>query len=135
MIRAALRAGEHWRDTPPAPEATSSCVGASLAVAQQVGPPDLSTTPAGTPTLRPGVAAQRRLSVEEAVRRHGRKSRSLRVDGYQRHGLRDLDSRLIVAVGDTPANAPAARVTDAIATGVVAQQCTLRAWPMDRASL
>ena len=28
--------------------------------------------------------------------RHGRKSRSLLVDGYKRHVLRDLDSRLIV---------------------------------------
>ena len=46
----------------------------------------------GTPTLRQGVAADRRISVEDAEMRHGRKSRSLLVDGYKRHVLRDLDS-------------------------------------------
>jgi len=35
----------------------------------------------------------------------------------QRHVLHDLDSRLIVAVGVTPANAPEASVTDAIEQG------------------
>ena len=93
------------------------------------------TTPAGTPTLRHGVAAERRLSVEDAERRHGRKRRWLLVDGYQRQVLRALDARLIGAVGLTPANAPAASVTDASAMDLAAPQCTLREWPIDRASL
>ena len=67
--------------------------------------------------------------------RHGRKSRSLLIDGYKRHVLRDLDSRLIVAVGITPANAPEASVTDAIETDLAAQQCTLRELHIDRAYL
>ena len=100
---------------------------------QQGRAQDIVTTPAGTPTLRPGVAAERRISIEDAERRHGRKSRSLLVDGYKRHVLRDLDSRLIVAVGVTPANAPEASVTDAIETDLAAQQCTLREWHIDRA--
>jgi hypothetical protein len=73
-----------------------------LAVAQQVCAPDLTTTPDGTPTLRQGVAEDRRISVEDVERRHGRKSRSLLVDGYKRHVLRDLESQLIVAVGVPP---------------------------------
>jgi transposase len=81
------------------------------------------------------VAAERRIRIEDAEMRHGRQSRSLLVEGYKRHGLRDLDSRLIVAVGITPANAPAASVTDAIATDWAAQQCTLREWHIDRAYL
>ena len=85
--------------------------------------------------MRQGVAAERRISVEDAEMRHGRKSRSLLVDGYKRHVLRDLDSRLIVAVGVTPANAPEASVTDAIETDLAAQQCTLREWHIDRAYL
>ena len=89
----------------------------------------------GTPTLRQGVAADRRISVEDAEMRHGRKSRSLLVDGYKRHVLRDLDSRLIVAVGVTPANVPEASVTDAIETDLAAQQCTLRELHIDRAYL
>jgi transposase len=75
------------------------------------------------------------MSVEDAEMRHGRKSRSLLVDGYKRHVLRDLDSRLIVAVGVTPANVPEASVTDTIAADLAAQKCTLRAWHIDRAYL
>ena len=106
-----------------------------MTVAQQVRAQDVVTTPDGTPTLRQGVAAERRISVEDAEMRHGRKSRSLLVDGYKRHVLRDLDSRLIVAVGVTPANTPEASVTDAIETDLAAQQCTLREWHIDRAYL
>ena len=43
--------------------------------------------------------------------------------------------RLIVAVGVTPANVPEASVTDAIATDLAAQQCTLRELHIDRAYL
>lgn len=67
--------------------------------------------------------------------RHGRKSRSLLIDGYKRHVLRDLDSRLIVAVGITPANVPEASVTDAIATDLAAQKSTLHELHIDRAYL
>ena len=128
-----LHAVEHWLDTPPAPAAVAPQVAASLAVAEQVRTQDITATPNGTPTLRQGVAAERRISVEDAEMRHGRKSRSLLVDGYKRHGLRALASRLIVAVGVTPANAPEARVTDAIATDLAAQHCPLRELYIDRA--
>jgi transposase len=62
------------------------------------------------------VAKDRRISVEDAQMRHGRKTRSVRFDGYKRHVLRDLDTGLVVAAGITPANAPEATVTDAIVT-------------------
>src|SRR5208337_2571552 len=42
------------------------------------------------PALRRGVAKDRRISVEDGQMRHGRKSRSVLVDGYKRHVLRDL---------------------------------------------
>ena len=63
------------------------------------------------PALRRGVAKDRRISVEDAEMRHGRKSRSVLFDGYKRHVLRDLDTGLVVAAGITPANAPEASVT------------------------
>ena len=53
----------------------------------------------------------------------------------KRHVLRDLDRGLIVAVGVTPANVPEARVTDALATAVAAQQSTLQEPHLDRAYL
>jgi transposase len=135
LILEALPAVEHWLEPPPLPAATASQVAATMAGGQQVRTQDVATNPDGSPTLRHGVAAERRISMEDAEMRHGRKSRSLLVDGSKRHVLRDLDSRLIVAVGVTPANAPAASVTDAIATDVAAQQGTLRELPIDRASL
>jgi hypothetical protein len=108
----------------PFPEATTALAVASLAVAQQVCAQDLTTTPEGTPIMRQGVAAERCIHVEDAEMRHGRQSRSLLVDGYKRRVLRDVDSRLIVAVGVTPAHAPEASVTDAIETDVAAQEST-----------
>lgn len=135
MILEALSAVEHWLETQPVPAETASQVAATMAVGQQVRDQDVVTTPEGTSTLRQGVAAERRISIEDADMRHGRKSRSLLVDGYKRHVLRDLDSRLIVAVGVTPANAPEASVTDAIETDLAAQQCTLRELHIDRAYL
>src|SRR5215470_12905292 len=135
MILDVLPAVEHWLDAQPVSAETTSRAVASLAVAHQVCTQDLTTTPAGTPTMRQGVATERRISVEDAEMRHGRKSRSLLIDGYKRHVLRDLESRLIVAVGVTPANVPEASVTDAIETDLAAQQCTLRELHIDRAYL
>ena len=122
MLLDALNAVEQWLATHPAPAAVAPRVSASVAVAHHVRAQDCITASNGTPTLRHGVAEDRRISVEDAEMRHGRKSRSLLVDGYKRHVLRDLDSRLIVAVGVTPANAPEASVTDAIASDLAAQQ-------------
>jgi len=135
MILDSLTAVEQWLDTQPVQEETTARAVASLAVAKQVCTQDLTTAPDGTPTLRQGVAEERRISVEDAEMRHGRKSRSLLIDGYKRHVLRDLDSRLIVAVGVTPANVPEASVTDAIATDLAAQQSTLQELHIDRAYL
>src|SRR6266496_848828 len=67
--------------------------------------------------------------------RHGRKSRSVRVDGYKRHVLHDLDSGLVRAVGITPANAPEATVTEAIKADLIAQQAQLGELHIDRAYL
>ncbi len=67
--------------------------------------------------------------------RHGRKSRSLRVDGYKRHVVHDLDSGLVRAVGLTPANVPEANVTDALVADLARQAVTLTALHIDRAYL
>ncbi len=63
------------------------------------------------------MAKDRRISVEDGQMRHGRKSRSLLVDGYKRHVLHDLDTGLIRAVGITAANTPEAHVTTAASRG------------------
>jgi Transposase domain (DUF772) len=87
------------------------------------------------PALRRGVAKDRRISVEDAEMRHGRKSRSVLFDGYKRHVLTDLDTGLVPAVGITPANAPEASVTGDITAGLDAAGRTLAELHIDRAYL
>ena len=45
------------------------------------------------------MAKDRRISIEDPQMRHGRKTKSVRIDGYKRHVLTDLDTDLAVAVG------------------------------------
>ena len=90
---------------------------------------------AGKASLIKGVAKDRRISVEDGQMRHGRKSRSVRVDGYKRHVLQDLDTGLIRAVGITPANAPEASVTEAISADLDRQEVRLKELHIDRAYL
>jgi len=135
IVLDALNAVDHGLDTQPASVEAAPEVPASLAVAHQVCAQDVTMAANGTPSLRQGVAEDRRISVEDGEMRHGRKSRSLLVDGYKRHVVRDLDSRLIIAVGVTPANAPEASVTEAIDTDLAAQQRALTELHIDRAYL
>jgi hypothetical protein len=72
----------------------------------QVREQDLESTPNGPTRVRQGVAKDRRISVEDAEMRHGRKNSSKRFDGYKEHIARDLDSPAIVACAVTPANQP-----------------------------
>jgi hypothetical protein len=107
---------------------------AAVAVARQVRDQDVDLT-GPAPVLRRGVAKDRRISVEDAQMRHGRKSRSVLFDGYKRHVLRDLDTGLVPAVGITAANVPEATVTDDIAADLDAAGRTLAELHIDRAYL
>jgi len=135
MVLDALNTVEHWLASHPPQAAAVPGVTASLGAAQQVRDQDCTSAPDGPPRLRQGVAAARRISIEAAEMRHGRKSRSLLVDGDKRHVLRDLENGLLVAVGVTPANVPEASVTEALATDLAAQKRTLKELHIDRAYL
>ena len=106
-----------------------------LAIAKQVEEQDVESSEGGKVSLVKGVAKDRRISVEDGQMRHGRKSRSVRVDGYKRHVLHDLDSGLIRAVGVTPANLPEASVTEAISEDLERQEVSLQELHIDRAYL
>src|SRR2546425_8419740 len=67
--------------------------------------------------------------------RHGRKSRSVRVDGYKRHVLHDLDTGLVRPVGVPAANVPEARVPEPISADLACQHVTLSELHIDRAYL
>jgi hypothetical protein len=107
---------------------------ALVAVAHQVREQDVDLDGA-VPSLRQGVAKDRRISVEDGQMRHGRKSRSVLFGGYKRHVLRDLDTGLVPAVGITPANVPEASVTGDIGADLAAAGFTLSELHIDRAYL
>jgi len=78
-----------------------------LATLRQLRDQDLEPDPSGGGArIRDGVAPDRRVSVEDAEMRHGRKSKSKRFNGYKRHIAADLDTDLILACAVTPANRP-----------------------------
>ena len=128
-----LRAVETWVHTLPQEEA--DLAQPPLAIAHQVEAQDVETSEDGKSRLIKGVAKDRRISIEDAQMRHGRKSRSIRVDGYKRHVLHDLDTGLIRAVGITPANMPEASVTREISEDLDRQGVCLKEIHIDRAYL
>jgi hypothetical protein len=94
---------------------------------------DLETSPSGRTSLRQGVARERRISIEDAEMRHGRKSRSKRFDGYKEHIARDLDVPAIMACAVTPANRPEEEGARPIADDIERQGFTLHEAHVDRA--
>ena len=107
---------------------------AAVAVARQVRDQDVDLD-GPAPSLRRGVAKDRRISIEDGDMRHGRKSRSVLIDGYKRRVLTDLDTGLVPAVGITPANVPEAAVTEDIAADLDAAGRRLSELHIDRAYL
>jgi hypothetical protein len=80
----------------------------------QVREQDLEPRTEGGVQIRQGVAADRRISIEDADMRHGRKSKSKRFNGYKQHISTDLDSELVLACTVMPANRPEEEATAAL---------------------
>jgi transposase len=133
LVLEVLQAVETWVQTLQQEEV--HLAEPSLKIAQQVKAQDVQVDEKGKASLIKGVAKDRRISIEDEQMRHGRKSRSVRVDGYKRHVLRDLDTGLIRAVGVTPANVPEANVTEAISADLDRQRACLQELHIDRAYL
>lgn len=109
---------------------------AEMGIARRVREQDVKEASGEMPELIRGVAPERLVSVEDPQMRHGRKSKSVRFTGYKRHVLRDLDTEVVRAVGVTPANAPEASVTEAIAQDLERQEgAELSELHIDRAYL
>lgn len=96
---------------------------------------DLTWDERGRASLREGVLPERRVSIEDAEMRHGRKSRSKRFDGYKEHIARDLDTPVIVACAVTPANRPEERAAAALKADIERQALTIAELSIDRAYL
>jgi hypothetical protein len=134
LVLQVLHTVEAWVQTLTDPE-DQAAADPVLAIAKQVQEQDVQISEEGKVSLIKGVAKDRRISVEDGQMRHGRKSRSVRVDGYKRHVLHDLDTGLIRAVGVTPANVPEASVTEAISEDLERQGVCLKELHIDRAYL
>ena len=135
IVLATLETVEAWTAQQALPAQVTEAVAANVQIAQQVQTQDVTTNAQGQPILRNGVAKNRRISVEDATMRHGRKSKSRLIDGYKRHVVHDLDTQLVRAVGLTPANAPEASGTEDLATDLAQQKVPLSELHIDRAYL
>ena len=104
----------------------ASCVDAPLtryiAALEQVRAQDLEPHADGGVQIRQGVAAERRISIEDPDMRHGRKSKSKRFNGYKQHIATDLDSELVIACAVTPANRPEEEATDGLQEDMARQE-------------
>ena len=134
VVLTALAAVERWLETAPQGH-DEPVVTFSMSAAEQVKEQDVQVSEQGSASLRKAVAKDRRIAIEDAQMRHGRKCRSVRVDGYKRHVLQDLDSGLVRAVGITAANAAEASVTDAIRADLACQHVQVSELHIDRAYL
>jgi Transposase DDE domain/Transposase domain (DUF772) len=108
------------------------------AVVQQIVAQDIEPDPdggAGARRIRRGVAKERRISVEDGQMRHGRKSKSSRIDGYKRHLAVDVTTKLVLAAAVTPANRPEGEASRALFDDLFAQRQIPAQLDIDRAYL
>jgi hypothetical protein len=101
----------------------------------QVREQDLEPRPEGGVQIRQGVAADRRISLEDADMRHGRKSKSKRFNGYKQHISTDLDTELVLACAVTPANRPEEEATSALRADMARLELFPEVLLIDRAYL
>jgi hypothetical protein len=105
-----------------------------LAVLRQLMEQDLEPDPGGGGLrIRRGTAEDRRISVEDGEMRHGRKSKSKRIDGYKRHIAVDLDRTVILACAVTPANQPEHEALPSLKADIDAQAFRIHEAHFDRA--
>ena len=80
--------------------------------------PDTEPAPAGGPggrRLKKHVAPDRRISIEDTDRRHGRKSSAKTFNGFQEHFAVDVESQVTREVVVRPANEPEHEVVEVLA--------------------
>ena len=101
---------------------------------EQIRSQDLEPDPSGggKRRIREGVAPDRRISIEDPEMRHGRKSKSQRIDGYKRHIATEMDSGLILACAITPANRPEEEAAPLLKADLERQERKIRELHIDR---
>jgi len=124
---------ERWLERHLADQIDRPPLGDVLGVLHELMDQDLETDPAGAgQRIVKGVAKDRRISVEDGQMRHGRKSKSRRIDGYKRHVATDLDTQAIVACAITPANQPEGEALEGLKADIDAQEIRFSEAHFDR---
>ena len=100
-----------WVEKRKPQEAESEPLRRYIEALAQVKKQDLEPREAGGVRIRQGVAEDRRISIEDAEMRHGRKSKSKRFNGFKQHISTHLDADLILACAVMPANRPEEEAT------------------------
>ena len=134
ILLSSLNSVEEWM------QSQSDCdefevVQETLDVARVIESQNVTFDSQGVPSLSKGVAKDRRISIEDPDMRHGRKSRSKKIDGYKRHVLKDLESGVVCAVALTRANTPESAATIDLERGLKFQNIHLSELHIDRAYL
>lgn len=124
-----------WIETKQPSIATDETVEPYITAIHQVEEQDLEKTAQGTVQIRQGVAEDRRVSIEDAEMRHGRKSKSKRYNGYKEHVAADLSAGLILACALTPANVPDEEAAPALKADIDRQDASIGELMIDRAYL
>lgn len=89
----------------------------------------------GRMSIREGVAADRRVSIEDEEMRHGRKSASKLFNGFKEHVAIDVDDGVILACAVTPANVSETEAAPELKAGIEAQGFTIAELSIDRGYL
>lgn len=105
-----------------------------VATLEQIRNQDLEPDPkGGGERIRPSVAHERRVSIEDPEMRHGRKNKNKLINGYKQHIAADLDRELILAAAVTPANRPEGEAAPALKRDIDRQGLVISGAYIDRA--
>jgi len=134
IILSSLNSVEEWMQSQPDCD-EFEVVQETLDVARVIESQNVTFDSQDVPSLSKGVAKDRRISIEDPDMRHGRKSRSKKIDGYKRHVLKDLESGVVCAVALTRANTPESAATIDLERDLKLQNIHLSELHIDRAYL
>jgi hypothetical protein len=133
-LLAQVRALGEFLETEMAEALKEPPLSTQWAVVQEVIAQDLEPDPSGGSRVKQGVAKERRISIQDGQMRHGRKSRSSRVDGFKRHLALD-DKEVILAAAITPANRPEGEAAGPLFSDVERQGLHVAELDIDRGYL
>ena len=125
---------ERWLDKNLSDEVKRPPLADLIEALDELVTQDLEPDPDGERLqIAEGVAEDRQISVEDPEMRHGRKSKSKRIDGYKRHIARDMDGDAVVACAVTPANKPEHEALPQLKADIEAQGLRIAEAHFDRA--